>query len=132
MTPQELRERTRDFALRVQRFCRPLLRTPETQDAARQLTRAGASVAANYRAVGLARSRVEFLAKLGVVLEEADESGFWARYLRDAGHRSAELDAIIEEARQLAAIFGASRRTARANAATAVRQSHHKRSPTTR
>ena len=117
MTPQELRERTWQFARRVRIFCRPLLRDWEHGYAARQLRRAAASAAANYRAACLARRTTRnFLAKLDIVLEESDEADFWATDLRDAGVKGAELDWIIDEARQLTKIFGASRRTAEAGA----------------
>jgi four helix bundle protein len=129
VTPQELRERTRKFAIAVQRFCRPLLKEPESHDAARQAIRSSASVAANYRAVCLARSKREFIAKVGLVLEEADECLFWLQYLRESGSQQIEIDALIDEARQLTAIFGASRRTAVRNAAdqTPTRESRSTR-----
>jgi four helix bundle protein len=77
MTPQELRERTRQFALRVVRFCRTLPSRAEAQELAGQLRRAGNAVGANYRAAGRARSRAEFASKIGLVLEEADEADHW-------------------------------------------------------
>jgi four helix bundle protein len=83
------------------RFCRPFLHDLETTDAARQLTRASAAAASNYRAVCLARSRPEFVAKLGVVLEEADECHFWTEYLRHGGIIAPELDALVQEAGEL-------------------------------
>jgi len=98
VTPQELRQRTWEFALAARRFCRPLLHDIEAADAARQLTRASASVASNYRAVCLARSRAEFAAKLGAVLEEADECLFWTEYLRHGGISARELDELVQEA----------------------------------
>jgi len=81
---------------------------------ARQLLRSGTSVAANYRAVCRARSRQEFLAKLSVVIEEADESAFWLELLIDAGLvPESRLKELTSEANQLAAIFNASRTTAK-------------------
>ena len=77
MTPQELRERTRQFALRVVRFCRTLPPTAEAHEIGGQLRRAANGVASNYRAAGRARSRAEFAARIGIVLEEADESEHW-------------------------------------------------------
>jgi four helix bundle protein len=112
MTPQELRAQTQEFAVRVKRFCRPLLHDTDTVDPARQLARASASMAANYRATGISRSHKEFVARLGVVLEEADETVFWSQYLKDTGPASSELEAILDEAHQLTRIFNASRRTA--------------------
>jgi len=115
MTPEDLRERTFEFAARTRRFCRPYLRDIETEDAARQLLRSSASVASNYRAACLARSHAEFTARLGIVLDEADESEYWAKYLRAGGLEGAELDAICLEATELTRIFRSSRRTSLAN-----------------
>lgn len=112
MTPQELRERTWQFSRRTKRFCTPLLRHVEHAYAAGQLRRAAASAASNYRAACIARTTRNFIAKLDIVLEEADESDFWATDLDDSGLKGAELNWIIQEARELTRIFGASRRTA--------------------
>lgn len=81
----ELKERTKSFARRIIRLIRALPSCAEIRIIGNQLLRAGTSVAANYRAVCRARSRAEFLAKLGVVIEEADESAFWLELLCDAG-----------------------------------------------
>ena len=80
----------------------------------KQLLRSGTSVAANYRGACRARSRAEFVSKLGVVLEEVDESVLWIEMLIDAGIvKKARLDQLLSEARQLTAIFTASRQTAK-------------------
>jgi four helix bundle protein len=113
MPPRDLVDRTRAFALAVLTFCRHLPRTGEAQEAASQLRRAANSVRTNYRAARNGRSRAEFQAKLGIVSEEADECLDWPEYLRDGEFRHDP--ALIEEARELAKIFGASVRTARAN-----------------
>src|SRR5208282_308508 len=109
-----LRDRTKRFALRVIKLCDSLPKTDAGRAISRQLLRSGTSVAANYRAVGRARSQAEFVAKVGVVIEEADESVFWLELLAEAGiipeHRLAELTA---EANELVAIFVASQHTAR-------------------
>ena len=116
MTSQELQERTLAFSLAVYQFIRPLFRDADTRHIAQQLVRCSASVAANYRAACLARSPKEWRARLGIVLEEADESLFWLVFVQrsglDAGDR-AQLDALANEARQLARIFGASYRTSK-------------------
>lgn len=79
-----------------------------------QLLRCGTSVAANYRAVCRARSRAEFLAKLGIVIEEADESEFWLEMLSEAGLLPEKrLCDLNSEANQLVAILNASRTTAK-------------------
>lgn len=70
----ELKDRTKSFTLRIMRMIRTLPSSPESRMITHQLLRSGTSVAANYRAVCRARSRAEFLSKLGVVIEEADES----------------------------------------------------------
>jgi four helix bundle protein len=128
MTPGELRERTARLAQQVRRFCLPRLHDLATRDAARQLMRASASVAANYRAACFARSRAEFVARLGLVLGEADETLHWIRYLTADGV-PADLDAILTEARQLAAIFGASYRTARRSSAKSSKSSRSSKCP---
>ena len=74
---QELRDRVKRFAIRLVRFVRTLRRDPATDAISRQLIRAGTSTSANYHATCRARSRAEFVAKLGVVLEEADETEHW-------------------------------------------------------
>jgi four helix bundle protein len=71
-------------------------------------------MAANYRAVGRARSKAEFISKLGVVVEEADETVFWLELLGDSGIvRAAKMQKLLDEAEQLTLIFSASRRTAK-------------------
>jgi four helix bundle protein len=81
MTPDELKARSRTFAVRLVRFVRTLTRTDDARVMGRQLLRSGTSVGANYRAVGRARSNAEFVAKLGLVIEECDESAFWLELL---------------------------------------------------
>jgi four helix bundle protein len=117
MTPSELRERTLEFAVRVHRFIQPLLREPDTRHVGMQLFRASTSVASNYRAAGLGRSRKEFTAKIGTVAEEADESLFWIVFLERSGMlprgREAEIKSLSTEAHELVRIFMASYRTAK-------------------
>ena len=79
----------------------------------RQLLRSATSVAANYRAACRARSRKEFVSKISIVLEEADETEFWIELLIDARLADAErTQDLLDEAGQLVAIFVATRRTA--------------------
>ncbi|MGH9532432.1 MAG: four helix bundle protein, partial [Terriglobales bacterium] len=93
---------------------RSLPRTPDAQVMGRQLLRSGTSVAANYRATGRARSRAEFVAKIGVVVEEADEAVFWIEMLADSEVvKRKRLEDLLKEGRELLAIFAASQRTAR-------------------
>jgi four helix bundle protein len=110
----ELRARTKAFALRVIKMSQALPRTREANVIGSQILRSGTSIAANYRAAGRSRSRAEFIAKIGVVIEEADETVFWLELLADSGIvQPAKLEQIQDEANQLLAIFAASRRTAR-------------------
>ncbi len=114
-TPQVLRSRTQYFALAVIRFCRILPNNNEGWVIGKQLLRCGTSVAANYRAANRARSHAEFIAKLGIVVEEADETVFWLELLKRAATASEqELNPLMSEARELLAIFAASQKTAKA------------------
>ncbi len=114
----EQKQRTKTFALRIIRLFRVLPKTEEARIIGRQILRSGTSVAANYRAACRARSRMEFIAKMGVVVEEADETVFWMDLLVESGtvHPDRMHD-ILKEANELLAIFAASQRTARSAAA---------------
>jgi four helix bundle protein len=115
MTPAELRHRASEFANRVAAFTRPLLQLTESKQAALQLRRASSSVGANHRAAGIARSHAELTAKIGIVLEEADESLYWLEYLQSNSLAAGpDLTDLIKEALELTKIFAASARTARA------------------
>ncbi|HEV2402277.1 MAG TPA: four helix bundle protein [Candidatus Sulfotelmatobacter sp.] len=110
----DLKERSKSFAIRVVRVVRSLPSSAECRVIGNQLLRAATSVAANYRAVCRARSRPEFLAKLGIVIEETDEAAFWLEFLVDIGLiAESKLNDLISEANQLVAIFNASRVTAK-------------------
>jgi four helix bundle protein len=116
MTREELQTRTAAFARCATLFARPRLAPLATRPAISQLVRAAGSVAANYRAAGLGRSRAEFIAKLGVVREEADEAVYWLEHLRDTGlDKDTELQSLLIEAKELSRIFTASLQTARRN-----------------
>ena len=109
---EQLRERTKAFALRIIRLFRYLPRTNEAQIIGKQLLRSGTSIGANYRSACRARSRAEFVAKLGIVVEEADETIYWLDLLMDSGTVKKErLANLLTEARQLTAIFTAATRT---------------------
>jgi len=111
---QELRRRTKDFALRIMRMCRTIPSTRETNIINNQILRSATGVAANYRAVGLARSKAEFISKLGIVIEEADETVFWLELLSDSGIiPGSKLRELMAEGNELVAIFLASRKTAK-------------------
>lgn len=113
---EALRQRTKRFAIRIIRYARTLPREPAVEPVARQLARAGTEVDKNYRAACRGRSRAEFIAKLGVVVEEADEAEHWLDdlYKSNVG-RGAELDWLRVEAAELRAIFTKSAATARRN-----------------
>jgi four helix bundle protein len=81
MNPEQLRQRTGRFAKDVDAFVAPLLEKTRTRNTGQPLLEASSSVASNYRAAGRARSHAEFTAKIGSVLEEADESQFWLQHL---------------------------------------------------
>ena len=111
---EELRARAKKFALRVIRMSQALPRTREANVIANQVLRSATGTAANYRAAGRSRSKAEFIAKIGVVIEEADETVFWLEMLAESGMvKPAKLESIQKEAQELLAIFAASRRTAR-------------------
>ena len=114
MTPIELKARTKTFALRIIKLTKAI---PKNDDAARaitkQIVRSGTSVAANYRASCRARSPAEFIAKIGIVEEESDETALWLELLIESGIMPAsKLSALLEEADELTAIMAASRKTA--------------------
>ncbi len=117
-SPQEqLRNRSKQFAYRVIRLFRSLLRSPEAQVIGKQLLHSATSVAANYRAAGRARSQAEFVSRIGVVVEETDELVFWLECLADnAIVRPEPVGDLVKEAHELVAIFAASQQTARTNA----------------
>lgn len=116
MHQTELKERTMRFALAVCSLCRQLDQGWPERRLADQLFRSATSVAANYHAASRARSRREFLAKLGIVAEEAEESLFWLEFARRAGMTSDQHAAgVTREARELLAIFIASLKTVAGN-----------------
>lgn len=115
MTPDELESRCRIFAKNVFSLCLEIRGRPGGLKAADQLQDCSSSVAANYKACRRARSRAEFIAKLGVVLEESDEVVGWLQYADDTGLAARDRVApLLNEAMQLRAIFARSCRTARA------------------
>jgi four helix bundle protein len=113
---EELRDRTKAFAVRIVRLYKSLPHSADAQVLGKQLLRCGTSVAANYRAACRSKSRAEWIAKIGVVVEEADESVFWLEMLSDCQIVPLpKLELLLKEAHELSALFTASRRTARSN-----------------
>src|SRR5207248_6378687 len=119
---EELKQRTKLFALRIIRLVQSLPGSSEGRVIGMQLLRSGTSVASNYRAACRSRSRAEFLSKVSIVVEEADESAFWLEILAEAGLvPGVRLNDLRSEAEQLTAIFSASRTTARRNSKSAIK-----------
>src|SRR5262245_11256603 len=114
MTPEELRERTLKFAVRVLKFADSLPTTASGRAVSSQVARSGASVASNYRAALRGKSRADFINKITIVLEEADETDLWIELAKRTGlvkpRRVAGLQA---EALELTKIFSATRRSSR-------------------
>jgi four helix bundle protein len=113
--PQDLGERTKEFALRVIRLYSTLPKTVEAQVIGRQLLRSGTSVGAQYREAARARSAAEFVSKMQSALQELDESVYWLELLSAANIVApARLSDLAAEANELTAIFVASVKTAKA------------------
>jgi four helix bundle protein len=113
MTERELLERTKQFALRIFKLVGALPQTIQGRAVAAQLIRSGTSVAANYRAACRARSKPEFVAKLGVVEEEADESAFWLELIIETGLLNpGKVTPLLAEAGEIVAMMASSKKTA--------------------
>ena len=117
MTNQEiLKDRTKRFAIRIVKLFRALPKNDEARIIGKQVMRSGTSVAANYRAVCRARSNAEFISKIGIVVEEADETVFWLELLVETEIISIQkMESLINEANELLAVFAASQITAKTN-----------------
>src|SRR5664279_1105361 len=114
MNPNEMKQRTKAFALRIIKAVEALPRARTGEVLGRQLLRSGTSVGANYRAACRAKSSADFISKMGTVEEEADESGYWMELLVDAGVvKPAKMSALLQEAGELTAIAVSSINTAR-------------------
>lgn len=106
MTQQEMKNRTKEYAKRIIKLCRALPNGPENRRMSDQLFRAGTSVGANYRAACRARSKAEFISKLGVVLEEADESVYWLEIITETRQVGPSLvQSLIKEGNEIVAIL---------------------------
>lgn len=113
-SPDQLRDRTKAFAIRIVSLFRALPTSRDAQVIGTQLLRSGTSVAADYRAACRSKSRAEFISRLGVVVEEADESLFWLELLGETEIiAQGRLRELLKEADELTAIFSATRRTTR-------------------
>src|ERR1700761_7918597 len=111
-----LQQRTKQFHVDVIKLCEDLPRNAAGFETAKQIIRSAGSVGANYRATVRAKSTADFIYKIEVVLEEADESHYWLEVIRDAGLKTGpEVDRLITEANELTAIFAATDKTAKMN-----------------
>jgi four helix bundle protein len=121
MTPPELKARTKAFAVRVIRLVDAMPNSVKGRAISNQIMRSATPVAANYRAACRARSRAEFIAKIGIVEEEADETAFWLELIVECRIRSEkEIDPLLKEASELVAIMAASRKSAIGNRRSAI------------
>ena len=115
MNQEQMKARTKEFAKQVIYLCRELPRTQEGKLIGGQVFRSGTSVGANYRAACRGRSKADFMSKLGIALEEADETLFWLEILMETnGVKTEQLLPLMQEARELMAIFITSLNTAKA------------------
>lgn len=113
MDKEELKARTKKFALRVINLVNALPNTRTGNVISTQLLRAGTSVGANYRAVCLAKSKADFVSKLGIVVEEADESAFWMELIAESKLIPENLiKNLLNETYKIVAIMVASRKSA--------------------
>lgn len=114
MNESDLKKRTKQFALRVITLVNSLPRSQTAKVLSNQLLRSATSVGANYHAACRGRSRADFISKLGIVVEEADESHYWLELIIESGLVKQErIKSIIQEANELTAIFTASILTAK-------------------
>lgn len=112
MNSYDLKKRTKNFTLRVLKLIDAIPNTIKGRAIKGQLVRSGTSVGANYRAACRARSPAEFSAKLGTVIEEADESAFWIEIIIDDRIMpSIRVESLLQEADELVAIMTQSRKT---------------------
>src|SRR5437867_6416586 len=115
MNAEDLKARTKQFAIRVLKLVAALPNSVSGRTAGGQLARSGTSVVSNYRAACRGRSKPEFIAKLGVVEEEADESAFWMELIIEGGLlKKQAVEPLLSEANELAKIMARSRISASA------------------
>lgn len=115
MNTVELKKRTKTFALESLLYYKAMNNDDIKFTVGKQFMRAATSVGANYRAACRARSTTEFIAKIGICEEEADETMYWLELLSETGHKGEELKKIWKEADELTRIFVSTIKTSRAN-----------------
>jgi four helix bundle protein len=122
MTAAELKERTKHFAADIVRLVDKLPTSVKGRAITNQIIRSGTSVAANYRAACRARSRAGFVAKIGIVEEQADETAFWLELIVEVNLRGEkEMTPLLAKAGERVAIMAASRKSAIGNRQSAIR-----------
>ena len=110
----DLKVRTKEFALQIIRLFRTLPRTEEARVIGRQILRSGTSIGANYRAACRSRSKAEFMSKVSIVLEEADETVFWLELISQSEiSAKTKIEGLLAEANELTSIFVTSLRTSK-------------------
>jgi four helix bundle protein len=125
MTADELKKRTKQFGLRVLKLVGALPNTIQGRAIGSQLVRSGTSVGANYRAACRGRSKAEFVAKLGIAEEEADESGYWMEMIIEGELlKQKQVQPLLSEANELTKIFAQSRISASRSLRTVKRVSN--------
>ena len=116
MNQEEMKDRTKQFSLRVIRLVNALPKTVEGRAISGQLIRSGMSVGANYRAACRSRSKIEFLSKLGTVEEEADESAYWMELIIESCMLNKDkVESLLREANEITAIVAASKKTVKSS-----------------
>ena len=116
MTKEELKSRTKQFHIAVIRACEQLPKNVTGYELAKQLIRSSGSVGANYRAACRAKSTADFIYKIEIVIEEADESIYWLEVITEVNLLAAQLTTpLIKESNELVSIFVATVKTAKSN-----------------
>jgi len=129
MNAEELKKRTKQFALRVLKLVAALPNTVAGRAIGGQLARAGTSVGANYRAACRGRSKAEFIAKMGTCEEEADESAFWMEVIIEGELlKRKQVESLLNEAEELTRIFARSRMSASRSLVKAKVQKNNRQS----
>ena len=116
MDKRLLQLRTKRFHIDIIKFCHDFPKTAVGFEIAKQLLRSAGSVGANYRASARAKSKADFINKIQIIIEEADESLYWLEVIEEAQIKTGnETKRLVKEANELTAIFTATNKTAKAN-----------------
>lgn len=116
LEPRDLKQRTQQFALRVIRMVRALPKAQDAKVLGNQVLRSATSVGANYRSAQRGKSKADFIAKLAIAEEEADETCYWLELIMSAELiPKSKLEPLLAEAKELTAILTAAGKTAKAN-----------------